>query len=89
MFPSYDCDYHAGGTLSLQCANTTCIRNFEVKISVKVANLRKMREHSTMLDLRKESHVYGKWMELVDDPVSWRLLLLVMFNIGVLLPECQ
>lgn len=66
MFPNYDRDFRAGGTLSLQCANTACIRNFDVKISVKVATLRRRPEDSTVLHLRKESYAHEKWMILSD-----------------------
>jgi hypothetical protein len=40
-----------------------------VKISGKVANLRRRWEVYTKLELRKESYAYGKWVEVIDDPV--------------------
>jgi hypothetical protein len=61
---------------------------FGVKISGKVAYFRRCEDY-TKLDLIKESYSYGKWVEVIDDPVRERPLLLVKFNIGVLLSECH
>jgi hypothetical protein len=39
------------------------------------------------MDLREIGCEDGRWMELAQDPVQWRALVLAVLNLRVLLPE--
>jgi hypothetical protein len=40
------------------------------------------------MDLRERVYEDGRWMELAQDRVQWRDLVLEVLNLRVLLPEC-
>jgi hypothetical protein len=42
---------------------------------------------TTVLDLMEIGCEDGRWMELAQDRVQWRTLVLVVLNLGVLLPQ--
>jgi hypothetical protein len=41
------------------------------------------------MGLREISYEDGRWMELAQDRVQWRALVLAVLNLRVLLPESQ
>jgi hypothetical protein len=41
------------------------------------------------MDLRETGCEDGRWMELAQDRVHWRALVLAVLNLGVLLPDSQ
>jgi hypothetical protein len=40
------------------------------------------------MDLRETGCEDGEWMELAQDRVQWQALVLALFNILILLPQC-
>jgi hypothetical protein len=45
------------------------------------------REDNIKMDLMEISCVTGKWMNLAQDRVQWRVLVLVVLNLQTLLPD--
>jgi hypothetical protein len=45
------------------------------------------RAENIKMDLRETGCEDVSWMELAEDRVQWRALVLVVLNLGVLLPE--
>jgi hypothetical protein len=39
------------------------------------------------MDPKESGREYGRWMELAQDRVQWRVLVLAALNLRVLLPE--
>jgi hypothetical protein len=55
-----------------------------------VLNLRVLLPESQLIsemDLRETSREDGRWVELAEDRVQWRALVLAALNLRVLLPE--
>jgi hypothetical protein len=46
-----------------------------------------MWENDIKMELRKTCYEDGRWMELAQDHVQWRALVLAALNLRVLLPE--
>jgi hypothetical protein len=53
-----------------------------------LGRLRKKWEDNIKTDLREIGSEDGRWMELAQDHVQWRALVLAVLNLGVLLPQC-
>jgi hypothetical protein len=51
-------------------------------------SLGKLRRISIKMNLVEVGCEDGRWMELAQDCVQWRALLLAVLNLQVLLPEC-
>jgi hypothetical protein len=63
-----------------------------VQCGSPLLNLRVLLPESQLIskmDLREMGCEDGRWMELAQDRVQWRALMLAVLNLRVLLPESQ
>jgi hypothetical protein len=64
------------------CLRSCPLANFSIN------NVEHLGSATTKMDVREIHYEDGRWMELAQDHVQWQVLVLVVLNLLVLLPQC-
>jgi hypothetical protein len=68
--------------------NSDTVFMVRLPIKRKLGRPRRRWEDKIRIDLQKINCDDGRWMELAQDRVQWRGLVLAVLNLRALLPEC-